>query len=159
MSVHARPDPAGVPPGGGLLHRPSAEHILIAAQRQLKSSEDAIRALCELAEIRNRPAQHKSFRLTAVSPKVRDEVGTPSLSLAVFNPTLVVVYISLGGTVAEVGREALTCPPKGFVVFPLSADDVELGVDPTDPNLGTGAAVVHTFRFDSVQQPYLGVIP
>lgn len=143
----------------GRLHRPSAEHMLIATQRQLRSTEQAINRLLDMAEIRNRPAVHKSFELTATTPRRTDDVGSPSLSIAILNPTIVVAYLGIGGVSASPGRGAISCPPKGMLVLPLAVDDMEIGVDPADPNLGGGTAIIHVLRFDSVQQPYLGAIP
>lgn len=149
MTIHAHSDAPTSKPS------PTTAELLITAQRQQATTADLLERLDRRERERNTPAQRRTFTLTAQQPKRTDEVGGTDASYGVLNPSGATIYVGIGGDPAEPGRGSIEVPPRSLLVLPLSADDVELGVSPTDPQLGTGVTV-HVLRFATVQAAYLG---
>jgi hypothetical protein len=136
-----------------------AHELLAASQRAHLSLQEAVERLLELERGRHLPAARRTLSLTAALPKARDDRGGSAASYGVLNPNPVVLYLGVGGDPAEPNRGAIAVPANALLVLPLSVDDVELGVDPADPNLAGGAsATVHVLRFATVQPAFLGAV-
>lgn len=146
MAVQARPEP----------ETPTSYELLVSTQSHAASTRELLRCLVADLQARSRPARISGvYRLGTSKPTDRDDSSVESPSVGVLNPNPVSIYLGIGGVAPRPGQEAIAVPPSAFLVLPLSVASFELGVDVTDPNL-TADAVVHVFRFDSVQAAYMG---
>jgi hypothetical protein len=117
-----------------------------------------VQLLCELAAPLGQPAQLTTVELSpAVPVKALDERGIVSASIGVLNPTKVKVLLGIGGAAAKPGARPVAVPPESLIVLPVAGGDVEIGVDPAE--LGEDTAVVHIFRYRTVQPAFLGSAP
>jgi hypothetical protein len=110
----------------------------------------------EYLEHHNRPAVLKTHRLAASKPIVRDRAGHADLSIGVFNPTGMTVYLGIGGYPAKPAVETPSLSPRSALILPVSGLDFELGADPNDPLLAAGDAIIYSLRFATVQPFFFG---
>jgi hypothetical protein len=151
MSIHARPEPETTAAA------PTVHELLVTGQKHAANSETLLGRVVRELDARNRPARITgAYRLGINRPQDRDDSSMESPSVAILNPNPVPVYLGIGGVRPAPNQGALTVPPKAFLVLPISVASFELAIDPTDPNLAGGDAVVHVFRFDAAQTPFLG---
>lgn len=131
----------------------SALEALVATQEMTERHSKAIGRLSALVEAATTPATYEVHRLTAARPSVRDDVGDPSKSVGLYNPSTAVIYLAIGGGLARPNNDQWSVPPASALVLPFAAGDVEVGADPAD--LAAGDAVVFLVRFKTVQPLYL----
>lgn len=162
MAIQARPEPApleGAP-------TPTVHELLVSVQRGHISLGDALTKLLRAQELAAMPADLRGpFRLgNTASPSggtlytVTDDVGISYPSIGFLNSSPVNVYVGVGGIAPRAGQGAIVSPANSLMVLPISAGDVDLGVDPTDPGLSAGNVVVHVLRFHTVQPAFLAVL-
>ncbi len=149
MAVQARPDDEDTP------REPTVHELLVRSQRR---ADDVDARLVRLLDRVERPAQLRNpMRLTAAQLTDRDDAGAPCASFGVLNTNPVTVYLGVGGTAPRPGQGALSVPPNSMMVLPFSIDVLEVGLDVDEVGeLDGAAAVVHTWRYETVQPPFLG---
>jgi hypothetical protein len=110
--------------------------------------------LCELAAPLTEPAQPTFITLTAQTPRKRAyERGLTTASFGVLNTTGVTVLVGIGGEPATTQARAIAVPPESLLVLPVAVGEVEIA---TEAALGEDTAVVHLFRYRTVQPAFLG---
>ena len=114
------------------------------------------RRLLELLDVLQRPAQIGIHRLTASKPIDYDKPSAEArtLSIGIYNPTGIKIYMGIGGGTASAAAEAIPSAPKSLLVLPIPVAQLEIGADPAD--LVAGDAICFTFRWDTVQPASLG---
>jgi hypothetical protein len=124
--------------------------------------DEVMELRCILEEIRDlaaplrEPAQLTTVPLTATERRKRlPEIGLTTASIAILNPTGVPVLLGIGGGAATSQDRAIAIPPESLLVLPVSAGEVEIG---TEAELGSDTAIVHVFRYRSVQPAFLGSV-
>jgi hypothetical protein len=147
-------------PGGrhAPIDRP-VEHVtaaaLMSSSEYLADISRYLHRIGVLAEHRDTPADLRTIVLTAAASKYTDQVGNlPARSIGIVNPSPVPVWLSIGGAMPTAQGRALGAPATSYVVYPVSAGDLEIAADPV--GLAAGDAVVYLMRFASVQPPLLG---
>lgn len=121
---------------------------------ELTELRRAVNLLKDLAGELHEPAQPVHVSLTKATPrKTVREHGMTTASIGILNPTAVVILIGIGGAVASSQARAISVPPQSLLVLPVSAGDVEIA---TEAELGEDTAVVHVFRYRTVQSAFLG---
>lgn len=136
----------------------TADELVRLLERANESSAIATRQIAgdvrELLQLLQTPADIRTMRLTAARPLRTDDVGaeTVSASIGVLNPNAFAVFVGLAGARAD--ANAIVVPAARSIVVPVSAGAVELGAAAAD--LAGADAVVHLFRFSTVQALSLG---
>ncbi len=145
----------------------TAEQARDAALERLSEAPELLREMHQLidrvrsiAQASIEPARMVPVRLGAIAnggkSVQKHDNSDASASIALYNPSTVVVYIGVGGGAARPGNNALSVPPGSLAVFPISAGELEVGAAEAD--LAAGDAVVFLFRFKTVQPAFFGAI-
>jgi hypothetical protein len=114
--------------------------------------------LHDMLERSVKPATPKQIVLTQAIPRVTDDAKEYALSIGVFNPTALTIYVGPDGGRATPEARAIAVPPTSLLVLPIAAMSVEIGLSATDAAAlaATDAVVVTLLRFPSVQAASLG---
>lgn len=129
---------------------------LITMRSHSEKAAESIQELLKAIWAGQEPARLTMQTLTAAAPIARDETGADWASVGVINQNAVTVMLGIGGIHPTVGSRAISCPPNGALILPVSAGDLELGADPA--GLLGGDALVWVLRFRVVQPFFLGVM-
>lgn len=109
-----------------------------------------------LRELRSQTVAADPRTVVLDASKSIDTVPGSGRSIAVLNPNPLTIFVGIGGGRATPAGRGIPVPPQSLLVWPVDVTNVEIGLDPADPDLGVGTAVVHVLLFAAVQPAFLG---
>lgn len=130
---------------------PTSRDVFVQAladiQRTAEATHDAAHELLKVVQPAHAAADARTVKLTPGDP-INDSVAKHGAkSFTVVNPYDFNIRLGFGG-ISSTNLAAYTVPPKSTVTLPISAEDLEVGADPTDL---TGDAYVFVFLYDAPQ--------
>jgi hypothetical protein len=139
----------------------SLEHETTALDRMVHTSDELCHAIRELHDYLTgitRPAERRLVTLGASAPnslRKMDQDGRVAASIGFYNPQAYSIFVGVGGEIPDGSQTgAIEVPGNTLMVIPVAVQDVELGVKAAD--VAAGIAIVHLFRFWSLQPAYMG---
>ncbi len=136
----------------------SPEEALAAlgsAQEHAAATHQLIRELREELRAERTPPNCHPFALSAGTPVQTFENRNAFASFTVVNPTDVVLYLGIDGTLdARPGNRTPSVPPRSVLTLPIAVERIDLGADPAD--LASGDVVGWLFLHPTILPPHLG---
>jgi hypothetical protein len=94
-------------------------------------------------------------RLDANTPRKWDQDGRVAPSVGFYNPNAFSIFAGLGGEIPDgTATGAFEITGNTLLVVPIAVQDLELGVRVAD--VGAGSAMLHVFRYWTVQPAFMG---
>lgn len=159
--LDSRYSPTQVDPGRRADENPRVPDAITVLERAQQTADEMTAAIALFAQYMEQlrtPPRRGTFTFSTTQTRRRDDAGALHASYGVINPNAVRIYLGIGGEIAAPGSGAISVPENSVMVLPFAVADVELGVDPLDPDLAAGDVVVQTLRFNSVQPLFLGAL-
>lgn len=137
------------------------EHNTTALDRLVHTCDElgcAVRELHDYLVGVTRPAERRIITLGASAPyslRKVDQDGRVCPSIGFYNPQAYSVWAGVGGEIPDGAQTgAIEIPGNTLMVIPVAVQDLELGVKAAD--VAAGLAMVHVFRFWTLQPAYMG---
>jgi hypothetical protein len=146
------------PPAHPDVPAPEPPAAITALERLEHTSDAVLAAIAELSDYLTgvtRPAERRTVRFIAGQTRVWDQDARVAPSVGFYNPNAFSVFAALGGEIPDgTMTGAFEVTGNSFIVVPVGVQDLELGVRAAD--LGGNSALVHVFRFWTVQPAFFG---
>jgi hypothetical protein len=157
--AHQYTHPTVVPAAAhGLQEDPPQPRSITALERLEHTSDAVLAAIAELNDYLTgvtRPAERRTVRFPNGQLRVYDQDDRVAPSVGFYNPNAFSVFAALGGEIPDGTQTgAFEITGNSFVVVPVGVQDLELGVRAAD--IGVNSALVHVFRYWSVQPAFFG---
>lgn len=133
-------------------HRHDELSLLEAWTQSTREMCDVMSELRQALLRNEEPPERVSFRLTQTTPRDMESRSETALSLGVYNPGPVDVYVSVSGEIPRSNSGALKVPAGSGITWPTRVRDLQVGIDPADvASIPSDGQQIECLRYWSVQ--------